>query len=182
MLRVIYGGLAAQSGYAPMPAIGQDMTEQQVKDVTDYIRNSWGNKAPVMNSGSAVSEAKAATQTMLAGTAPCAEIEQEPVRKAIEENGVVAELKGLTSSDFIPKLATIVPKVKAAAAGAKDDDIVNGLTTAFCQAARDEPGDGKLSWSARIGSFSNLAYSQIKHPRSRRAPIRVSRRRPARAR
>ena len=57
ILRVIYGGLPAQNGYAPMPAIGQEMSEQQVKDVTDYIRNAWVNSAPVMNSGSAVSEA-----------------------------------------------------------------------------------------------------------------------------
>ena len=70
VLRVIYGGLPAQNGYAPMVAIGQSMTNEQVKDVTDYIRNSWGNKAPVMNSGSAVSEAKAATQTLLSGRAP----------------------------------------------------------------------------------------------------------------
>lgn len=171
VLRVIYGGLAGQNGYAPMPAIGQDMTEQQVKDVTDYVRNAWGNKAPVMNSGSAVSEAKAATQSMLAGTAPCDAIADEGVKTAIEQNGVVAELKGLTANDFIPKLATIVPKVKSAASGAKDDDIVNGLTSAYCQAAREEPGDGKLSWPARIGSFANLAYSQIKHPEKQASAV-----------
>ncbi len=164
VLRVIYGGLAAQSGLAPMPAIGQDMTEQQVKDVTDYIRNAWGNKAPVMNSGSAVSEAKAATQTMLSGTAPCDTIADEEVKKAIESNNIVADLKGLTSVDFIPKLVTIVPKVRSGAPKASDDDIVNGLTTAYCQAAREEPGEPKLSWAARIGSFANLTYSQLKHP------------------
>ena len=48
VLRVILGGLGAQNGYAPMPAIGAGMTDQQVADVTDYIRNSWGNKAPVI--------------------------------------------------------------------------------------------------------------------------------------
>ena len=45
VLRVIYCGLAAQSGYVPMVAIGQQMTDVEVKNVTDYIRNSWGNKA-----------------------------------------------------------------------------------------------------------------------------------------
>ncbi len=44
VLRVIYGGLAAQSGLAPMVAIGQQMTDVEVRNVTDYIRNSWGNK------------------------------------------------------------------------------------------------------------------------------------------
>ncbi|MGT2488714.1 c-type cytochrome [Methylobacterium oryzae CBMB20] len=51
VLRVIYGGLAAQSGLAPMVAIGQQMTDVEVRNVTDYIRNSWGNKAPVVTGG-----------------------------------------------------------------------------------------------------------------------------------
>jgi mono/diheme cytochrome c family protein len=33
---------------ASMLAIGADMTDQQVADVLTYIRNSWGNKAPLV--------------------------------------------------------------------------------------------------------------------------------------
>jgi mono/diheme cytochrome c family protein len=33
---------------AAMLAIGADMTDQQVADVLTYIRNSWGNKAPLV--------------------------------------------------------------------------------------------------------------------------------------
>ena len=29
-----------------MPAVGAGMTDQQIADVTNYIRQSWGNEAP----------------------------------------------------------------------------------------------------------------------------------------
>ncbi|TXN25141.1 c-type cytochrome [Methylobacterium sp. WL9] len=164
VLRVIYGGLAAQNGYAPMPAIGQEMTEQQVKEVTDYVRNSWGNSAPVMNAGSAVSTAKEATKTMLAGTAPCAEIAPDKLKTAFDEAGVADALKGISQTDFVPRLSQIVPKVKAAATGASDDDIVNGLQAAFCRAGTAAGQQDKPGWTAILGSFGSVAYSQVRHP------------------
>ena len=170
VLRVIYGGLAAQSGLAPMVAIGQQMTDVEVKNVTDYIRNSWGNRAPPVT-GDKASEARAATRTMLAGTAPCAEIEQDKLKAAFEKLGIQASLTGLKQQDFVPTLARLVQQVKAEPTGVTDDDIVNGLTTAFCKVGRDDPQYGKPSWPAVIGTFANVAYSQVKHPEKQAANV-----------
>ena len=170
VLRVIYGGLAAQSGYAPMVAIGQQMTDVEVKDVTDYIRNSWGNKAPPVT-GSKASEARAATRTMLAGTAPCAEIEQDKLKAAFDRIGVPATLKGLKQQDFVPTLVRLIPQIKAADTGAGDDDVVNGLTTAFCKVAKDDTQYDKPNWPAVIGAFTNVAYSQVKNPEKQAANV-----------
>ena len=168
ILRVIYGGLGAQSGYAPMVAIGQQMTDVEVRNVTDYVRNSWGNKAPVMR-GDAASDARAATKTMLSGTAPCAEIEQDKLKAAFDQIGVSATLKGLKEQDFVPTLVRLIPQIKAAGTGASDDDVVNGLTTAFCKVAKGDPQYDKPSWPAVIGSFANVAYSQVKNPEKQAA-------------
>lgn len=170
VLRVIYGGLAAQSGYAPMTAIGQQMTDVEVKNVTDYIRNSWGNRAPPVT-GSKASEARAATRTMLAGTAPCAEIEQDKLKAAFEQGGVPATLKGLKQQDFVPTLVRLIPQIKAADTGAGDDDLVNGLTTAFCKVAKDDAQYDKPSWPAVIGAFTNVAWSQVKNPEKQAANV-----------
>lgn len=168
VLRVIYGGLSAQSGYAPMVAIGQQMTDVEVRNVTDYIRNSWGNKAPVVR-GEAASEARAATKTMLSGTAPCAAIEQDTLKAVFERIGVPATLKGLKQRDFVPTLVRLVPQIKAADTGAKDDDVVNALTTAFCQVTKDDTQGDNPDWAAAIGSFANVAYSQVKNPETQAA-------------
>jgi hypothetical protein len=167
---VIYGGLAAQSGLAPMVAIGQQMTDVEVKNVTDYIRNSWGNKAPPVT-GDKASEARAATKTMLAGTAPCAEIEQDKLKAAFDKLGVQDTLRGVKQQDFVPTLVRLVPQIKGADTGANDDDVVNALTTAFCKVGRDDPQYGKPSWPAVIGTFANVAYSQVKNPEKQAANV-----------
>ncbi|NEU11041.1 c-type cytochrome [Methylobacterium sp. BTF04] len=169
VIRVILGGLSAQNGYAPMPAIGAGMTDAEVADVTDYVRNSWGNSAPVITERGIVGSARGQTETMLAGTAPCAEIAQPEVAKAIDSAGTAEALKGIAFEDFIPRLNALLPKVKAAAPGAKDDDIVNGLTTAFCKAGRNDPAYAKAGWHAVIGSFASIAYSQLKNPEKQAA-------------
>ncbi|MCE4226023.1 c-type cytochrome [Methylobacterium sp. C25] len=164
VLRVVYGGLPAQNGYAPMVAIGQEMTEQQVKDVTDYVRNSWGNNAPVMNSGTAVSDAKAKTRTMQSGTAECTEAYLDGLQEPFQKAGITDQLKGLKQGDFTTALARIVPQLRSAANGASDEAIVNGLTTAFCKVGRNDPQYGNASWPTVLGSFANIAYSQVRHP------------------
>ena len=164
VIRVILGGLSAQNGYAPMPAVGAGMTDQEVADVTDYVRNAWGNTAPVITERGIVGTSRAATQTMLSGTAPCAEIAQPEIARAIDAAGAAASLKGLRQEDFIPAIDGLLRQIKGAAPGAKDDDLVNGLTTAFCKAGRDDPSYGKTGWHAVIGSFSSIVYSQLKHP------------------
>ena len=104
---------------------------------------------------------------MLAGSAPCAEIAQLEIAKAIAESGAPQKLKGLAQEDFIPVINTLLPPIKAAVPDAKGDDIVNGLTTAFCQAGRNDPAYEKLAWHAVIGSFSSIVYSQMKNPEVR---------------
>jgi hypothetical protein len=64
-----------------------------------------------------------------------------------------------------------VQQVKAEPTGVTDDDIVNGLTTAFCKVGRDDPQYGNPSWPAVIGTFSNVAYSQVKNPEKQAANV-----------
>ena len=43
VIRQILEGHLATGSYAPMPAIGASMTDQEIADVTDYVRNAWSN-------------------------------------------------------------------------------------------------------------------------------------------
>ncbi|GJE46484.1 c-type cytochrome [Methylobacterium soli] len=167
VINVILGGLAAQSGYAPMLAIGQGMTDQEVADVTDYVRNSWGNKAPVITDRGIVSKSRDKIRTMLAGNAPCAEIAQPEIAKALQDAGAADALRNIKQDEFIPRLDSLLPKIKAAVPGAKGDDIVNGLTTAFCKVAKDNDFYRNAPWHTVIGSFSNVTYSQLHNPERR---------------
>ncbi|HQR10692.1 MAG TPA: c-type cytochrome [Casimicrobiaceae bacterium] len=45
ILKVIDGGIPARGAYIPMPGFKDKLTDQQVAEVANYIRTSWGNGA-----------------------------------------------------------------------------------------------------------------------------------------
>lgn len=45
VIKVVDRGIARRDGYVPMPAFGYQLTEQQVADIVNYVRTSWGNGA-----------------------------------------------------------------------------------------------------------------------------------------
>jgi len=45
ILKVVLFGVQAQDGYIAMPAFGH-LSDQQIGDLANYVRSSWGNKAP----------------------------------------------------------------------------------------------------------------------------------------
>jgi len=45
ILKVVDGGIAARGGYIPMPSFKDQLTDEQVADIANYIRTSWGNGA-----------------------------------------------------------------------------------------------------------------------------------------
>jgi mono/diheme cytochrome c family protein len=46
ILKVVDRGIRARNGYIAMPAFGVQLTDQQVADLANYVRTSWGNDAP----------------------------------------------------------------------------------------------------------------------------------------
>ncbi|MBE0619069.1 MAG: c-type cytochrome [Burkholderiales bacterium] len=46
LLQIIDRGIPARLGYGPMPGFQTQLTDQQVAEIANYVRSSWGNKAP----------------------------------------------------------------------------------------------------------------------------------------
>jgi mono/diheme cytochrome c family protein len=45
ILKVVLGGVLPRGGYVPMPAFASTLTDQQIADLANYARTSWGNGA-----------------------------------------------------------------------------------------------------------------------------------------
>jgi mono/diheme cytochrome c family protein len=45
ILKVVLGGVPAQGKYAPMPSFSAQLSDQQIADLVNYVRTSWGNSA-----------------------------------------------------------------------------------------------------------------------------------------
>ncbi|MBL8539668.1 MAG: cytochrome c, partial [Betaproteobacteria bacterium] len=45
IIKVILSGIPAQNNYVPMPSFATQLDDQQVAEVANYLRTSWGNKS-----------------------------------------------------------------------------------------------------------------------------------------
>ena len=164
VIRVVIGGVSAQNGYAPMPAVGQDMSDDDVAAAVNYVRASFGNTAPASAGPGEVATARKDTGSMLAGRDPkaCTKIEDPKVARAIGDANIETQLKETDATNMLEKIDAIVPKLKAGLPDVKNDDLVNALTQAYCPIAL---GDTKVPAARRainLGNFSGLVYGQIK--------------------
>ena len=46
IIKVVDRGIPARAGFIAMPSFATQLTDQQVADIANYVRTSWGNKAP----------------------------------------------------------------------------------------------------------------------------------------
>ena len=46
IIKVVLGGVPPQGKYVPMPSFADQLTDQGVADIANYVRTSWGNGAP----------------------------------------------------------------------------------------------------------------------------------------
>jgi mono/diheme cytochrome c family protein len=67
VIRVILGGHLATGTFAPMPPVGAAMTDQEIADVTDYVRTAWSNAAPVIQKTGLVANIRAKMVSGLSG-------------------------------------------------------------------------------------------------------------------
>jgi mono/diheme cytochrome c family protein len=59
MLKVILLGIPPQGGRMAMPSFGGDMSDQQIAELANYVRMSWGNTAAPDATGSLVATLRA---------------------------------------------------------------------------------------------------------------------------
>ncbi len=45
IIKVIIRGITARNGYIPMPSFASRLNDQEIVEITDYIRSNWGNTA-----------------------------------------------------------------------------------------------------------------------------------------
>jgi mono/diheme cytochrome c family protein len=161
VIRVVLGGLEATNGFAPMPAVGVGLTNGDIAAVVNYVRTSWGNKAQANAEAGTVADLRSKTRTLLTANLPegCSTIANPTLAKAVE--GVRGQLNGVRPADMLQTIDSILPKLKTS--GAKDDDIVNALTAAYCPAVMADKGASAAARAAQLGNFSVLVYGQIKN-------------------
>jgi mono/diheme cytochrome c family protein len=161
VIRVVVGGLEATHGFAPMPAVGVGLTDGDVAAVVNYVRTSWGNQAPATAEAGTVADLRPKTRTLLTANLPdgCPGISNPALSKSVD--GVRDQLNKVGPAAMLQAIDSILPKLKTS--GAKDDDIVNALTAAYCPVVTADKDASAAERAAQLGNFSVLVYGQVKN-------------------
>ncbi len=163
VIRALEGGLPAQGTYGPMPGFATVLTSQQIADVTNYVRTSWGNKAPATATADMASSIQPKTETIMAGTHWCGKPPPAPLDQAIANpaNGVQQKLADVTDVNMLQEVGAIVADVHKAVPDAKQADIVNSLTNAFCPYVQKNNAVSARLKGPYLDRFSILVYTQL---------------------
>ncbi len=165
VVRVALGGLTASHGLAPMPAVGAAMTDEEVAQATDYVRNAWGNHAPATTGPGMVADLRQRTQTLLAGNMPNAcKADSNPDIAKILTRDTEYKLRQVNTGDLIQTIDELLPQVKQAAPQMNGDELVNTLTAAYCGVALDDPSLTQAQRAERLGNFTSIVWGQLNQP------------------
>jgi mono/diheme cytochrome c family protein len=162
-IRVVLGGVEAQGSYGPMPAVGNDMTDQEIADAVNYVRSAWGNDAPATVGSGEVATLRGQTQTYLSGTLPggCPTVVQPGLDKVVADPSVQAILDGVTPDNMLQNANQLVAKIKAAAPQAAQADVVNSLTIAYCPIVEKDTRLNPQQKLLQLNQFGERLYTQL---------------------
>lgn len=164
VIRVILGGIDAQTTYSAMPAIGARMTDEEVAEATNYVRASWGNAAPATAGAGLVGTLRKGTHTVLAMNAPggCPPIADHATAGVIGSSRAQDILKSTNEVNLLENADKLVELVKAGAPKASQADIINSLTLGYCPVvASNTQLATQGQKSEALDEFAERVYTQI---------------------
>jgi mono/diheme cytochrome c family protein len=169
VIRAVLGGLPAGNGLAPMPAIGQGMSDDEVAAVVNYVRTNWGNGAPANAQAGLVGTLRQTTQTVMALNEPggCPKVGDPKLIALLSTAGVPQQMQGINSSNMLQRIDTFVPKLAADMGTAKSDDVVNAAVATYCPLLAQDTSMTPAQRATLLGDFGGLVYGRLKDPMSK---------------
>ena len=168
VIRVILGGHLATGAFAPMPPVGAAMTDQEIADVTDYVRTAWSNAAPVIEKTGLVASIRAKTVSGLAGPGarednddPCLIGQDSTPTPSIDDSQIKKGLADMTPESMLPTIPGLIARVKEISPDKSQADIINGLMLAYCRIEARTPAFLEPQGRDQLNRFGQLVYSEL---------------------
>ena len=170
VIRTILGGRLAHGDFAPMPAVGADMSDADIATVTTYVRSAWSNAAPAAATDDFVATIRKATGGLMAehnepglSSDPC-KLDEDglPVQPLDDPQGAIAGgLAAVKSATIVSAVAQLVDKALATAPRAPPAQLANGLIQALCRAQVQSGSFGTPASRQLLGQFGQFVYADL---------------------
>ncbi|ETX14399.1 alcohol dehydrogenase [Roseivivax halodurans JCM 10272] len=161
VVNVLLQGIVARNEWGPMPSFAEVLSDQEIADVTNYVRRSWGNKGADGATANLVEELRpgAEIEPSLELTTNCPAPGNVEIPVGIENQ--VADLSGQTVE--AEQLTPIVSGFASAMPEVGYSETLTALTSSYCQAlASEEPEVNKSVFLERQLSFMNAVDDALR--------------------
>jgi hypothetical protein len=155
-----------------MPAVGASMSDEDVAEVTNFVRQLGKNAAPGTAEAGTVGKLRKESQTLMNGApqSSCPPLEDPAVAKAVDASGIAANLRTMTEAQMLETARTSVQKVKKERPDIAPASLINGIVTTYCGTLHADASLAPAERAARIGQFAELVYTEASpsssyHPR-----------------
>ncbi|MGA2553009.1 MAG: c-type cytochrome [Burkholderiaceae bacterium] len=165
VIQVVLGGLDARGGYAPMIAAGAGMSDEEIADVTNYVRQTGANSAPASAEPGLVAKLRGQTQTLMNGAPAegCKKIDNPAIAQAVARAGTADLLAKLTDANSTSVARELVQKLHQSDPQLTQADLINAITATYCPILLKDPSLN-ANWRAlKLGQFSEEVYLEA-HP------------------
>jgi mono/diheme cytochrome c family protein len=163
VIRAVLGGIRAQANYGPMPGFGTVLTDQQIADVTNYVRGAFGNTAPTTATPNEVSSAASETKNLLAGTQPCPPLGNTDIDHVIQDpsSGIQPILQQTDEDNLLQSVEKVVAILHAKAPQGQRADEVNEMTDAYCPVVEARPALQPIQRWQELDEFGERLYTEL---------------------
>ncbi len=172
VIRIVLGGLLARGTFGPMPAVGQEMTDEEIADAVNFARNAWGNAAPATANSGLVAKIRDETYGLLAMRPspndrgdPCRSGDDAtPVPQIDDPQGQIAStVRKVDEMNMEDSIGRLVARMRQIAPKASQSEIINGLSEAYCH-VQIAAGAPTQKGRRLLNRFAQLVYTELVSP------------------
>jgi len=168
IITAVLGGLPGQGSYGQMPAFGGQFSDQEIADVANFVRTSWGNEA----SANATADMVKSLREQVTPAGPASEAARGFGCPAVSDSGsqdviplpakdIVQSFASVTNSEMANRIGEVLRLVKASNPGAQDADIVDELVAVYCPVVAADNDLTVAEKHARINDFVQEVDARI---------------------
>jgi mono/diheme cytochrome c family protein len=164
VIMAVLEGFPAQGSWGAMGSFADTLSDDQISDVTNYVRTAWNNNgAPNATPWSVGNWRKNATIT--SGTAKamlCPDLSQDVLGPALR-----ADPSSLKKAALDPtQMSALIVSYKSARPRSSKAEVVEGLSTAYCRVLASEP-ISQARMGVQLADFAQSAALDLDAPGKR---------------
>jgi mono/diheme cytochrome c family protein len=159
VIMVMLEGISPQGQWGAMGSFAHTLNDEQIADVTNYVRTAWGNDAQPNATPWGVTSLRkyAATEQSSSATSPrtithallCPNLDAAVIKPALAAGAVSLQKAAVDREGMVALIRGYQSSVPKATRG----DVVEALSTAYCRLLADKP-ISEAQMSAQISDFA----------------------------